>query len=155
MRPAYYAGSPLQLDFGEVGQGKSFVLVTVSPGRPAQIEHVPYEGGRELADVRATLPELERGAAASAAGCWVRVTVPLVEKDPDLNRKVRALVPDVLVVHPEQEERPSAAPIELVDRGAPQERYAAFHLQEHRAAPAAPVLEAFAELYGQAAQGEG
>jgi DNA repair protein SbcD/Mre11 len=127
LRPAYYAGSPLQLDFGEVGQEKTFVLVKASPGKPAQIEHVPYEGGRRLADVRATLPELERGAASSAAGCWVRVTVPLLEKDPDLNRKVRELVPDALVVHPEIEERAQCPAIELVDSASPRERYAAFH----------------------------
>lgn len=153
--PAYYAGSPLQLDFGEVGQEKSFVLVTVSPGKPAQIEHVPYEGGRQLADVRATLAELERGAAASAAGCWVRVTVPVSEKDAELNRKVRALVPDALVVHPELEERPRAPAIELVDSSSPQERYAAFYVQEHQQSPGTAVMDAFVALHEQAAQGEG
>jgi DNA repair protein SbcD/Mre11 len=36
-----YAGSPLQLDFGEVNDEKSFVVIEVSPGRPPRVERVP------------------------------------------------------------------------------------------------------------------
>ena len=110
--PAYYAGSLLQMDFGEAGEEKTFVVVTASPGepaiRPADIEHVPYEGGLPLVDLRASLAELEETADQYRTG-WLRVTVPLTEKDPDLNRKVRELLPNALVVRaelPEAEEQP-------------------------------------------------
>jgi len=33
--PAEYAGSPLQLDYGEAGESKSFVRIDATPGRPA------------------------------------------------------------------------------------------------------------------------
>jgi exonuclease SbcD len=46
--PTYYAGSPLQLDFGEMGETKTFVFIEARPGLPAEVRHVPYEGGRPL-----------------------------------------------------------------------------------------------------------
>src|SRR5690606_19585041 len=42
--PAEYAGSPLQLDFGEEGDRKSFVVVDAAPGKPARVTRIPYEG---------------------------------------------------------------------------------------------------------------
>lgn len=149
--PAYYAGSPLQLDFGEAGQEKTFVLVNAAPGRPAEITHIPYRGGRPLEDLRATLPELERLDPSRARDRWLRVTVPIEEADPDLNRKVRALLPEALVVRPELPERDEPVKIQLTDRESPLERYSAYHLQTYQRLPAPPLLEAFAHLHEQAA----
>jgi exonuclease SbcD len=99
--PAEYAGSPLQLDFGEAGQAKSFVVIDVKPGQPARVQRIAHEGGKELHDLRLTLPKLEGRAADLRTAGWLRVTVPLSEPDPDLNRKVRELVPNALTVHAE------------------------------------------------------
>lgn len=147
--PAYYAGSPLQLDFGEAGQEKSFVLVNASPGRPAQVEHVPYRGGLPLEDLRATLPELEKMEPSRTSQRWLRVTVPIEEEDPELNRKVRALLPNALVVHPELAERAQPAQLQLDDRSSPRERYSAYYHQEYQTSPASPLLEAFQHLHEQ------
>src|SRR6516162_15670 len=95
--PTYYAGSPLQLDFGEVGEKKSFVVIHAKPGQPAHIERVPYAGGKPLAEVRMTLPELEQNAERLRDAGWLRVTVPLGERDIDLNRKVRHLLGKAVV----------------------------------------------------------
>jgi exonuclease SbcD len=152
--PAYYAGSPLQMDFGEAGQEKTFVVVTAAPGKPAAVEHVPYEGGLPLADLRATLVELEADAARHRGAGWLRVTVPLGRPDPDVSRKVRALLPNALVVHTEL---PGAeAPVRArLDAGAsPVARYGAFHQREHGREAEGPVLEAFAALYAEAAAEE-
>jgi DNA repair protein SbcD/Mre11 len=147
--PAYYAGSLLQMDFGEAGEEKSFVVVTVSPGKPAAVEHVPYEGGLPLVDLRAPLAELEESADQYRTG-WLRVTVPLPEKDPDLNRKVRELLPNALVVRaeiPEPEEPPDA---ELEAGVSPVEHYGAYHLRVHQREAELDVLETFRNLYDQA-----
>ena len=53
-------GSPMQLDFGEAGEEKSFVVVDAYPGQAARIERVPYRGGMPLHKLRATLAELEQ-----------------------------------------------------------------------------------------------
>lgn len=147
--PAYYAGSLLQLDFGEAGEEKSFVVVTASPGKPATVEHVPYEGGLPLFDIRASLAELEEDAGEYRNG-WLRVTVPLTEKDPDLNRKVRELLPNALVVRAELPVVEEPSEIQLEKGMSPVGHYGAFHLRVHQREAAWAVLEAFQNLYDQA-----
>jgi len=148
--PAWYAGSPLQLDFGEVGQEKTFAVIEAAPRRPARVEHVPYEGGRTLRDIEGTLDELEDHAGANGDGAWLRVTVKLGEKDPDINRKVRELLPTALVVRvdlPESDVPDSDRP----DPGAPAaELYAAYHRRAHEREPERTVLDTFQDLHEQA-----
>jgi len=150
--PAFYAGSLLQLDFGEAGEEKSFIVVTASPGepaKPADIEHVPYEGGLPLIDLRATLAEIEETADQYRTG-WLRVTVPLTEKNPDLNRIVRELLPNALVVRAELPEPEEPADIRLETGVPPVRHYASFHLREHQHEADPVVLETFQDLYDQA-----
>lgn len=148
--PAFYAGSLLQMDFGEAGEEKSFAVVTVSAGVPATVEHVPYEGGIPLVDRRATLDELEAAADELRRSGWLRVTVPLTEKDPDLNRKVRELLPNALVVRAELPE-PEEPPDIRLEAGVPPVRhYGAYHLREHQRDADLAVLETFQDLYDQA-----
>ncbi len=150
--PTYYAGSLLQMDFGEAGEEKTFIVVTASPGKtvdPENIEHVPYEGGLPLVDLRATLAELEETADKHRTG-WLRVTVPLTERDPDLNRKVRELLPNALVVRaelPEPEEQPD---IRLETGVSPVGHYGAYHRRAHEQEAELVVLETFQDLYDQA-----
>jgi len=146
--PAYYAGSLLQMDFGEAGEEKSFVVVTASPGEMTTVEHIPYEGGLPLIDLRASLAELEETADRHRTG-WLRVTVPLTERDPDLNRKVRDLLPNALVVRaelPDPEEQPD---IRLESGVPPVAHYAAFHLREHQQPADLAALDTFQDLYDQ------
>jgi exonuclease SbcD len=151
--PAYYAGSLLQLDFGEAGEAKTFNVVTASPGKRGAVELVPYEGGLPLVDLRAPLAEIEATADRYRKG-WLRVTVPLRERDPDLNRKVRELLPNALVVRaelPEVEEPPES---ELEAGLPPVGHYAAYHLRVHGQAAALAVLDTFQDLYDQASGDE-
>lgn len=145
--PAWYGGSPLQLDFGEVGQEKTFAAVEATPRRPARVEHVPYEGGRPLRDVEGTLDELTDYAGGNGDDGWLRVTVKLAAKDPDINRKVRELLPNALVVRvdlPESELPESDRP----DAGAPAvELYAAYHRRAHEREPEPTVLDTFQHLH--------
>lgn len=57
--PVWYAGSPLQLDFGEEGEHKGVLLVTAEPGRPARVEQRSLTSGRRLRTVRGSLSQLE------------------------------------------------------------------------------------------------
>ena len=146
--PAYYAGSLLQMDFGEAGEEKTFNFVTASPGKRATIEHVPYEGGLPLVDLRASLAELEETADQHRTG-WLRVTVPLTERNPDLNRKVRELLPNALVVRAELPEVEEPPDIQLEMGVPPVRHYAAYHLREHQEAAEVAVLDTFQDLYDQ------
>lgn len=153
--PAYYAGSPLQMDFGEAGQDNTFVVVTATPGKPAKIEHVQYEGGLPLVDLRATLQELEGIAHAHRTGCWLRVTVPLKEKNPDINRQVRDLLPNALVVRTELPEIEQPRTIRPAEGASPSEYYSAYHMHEYEAEPAPDVVETFQQLHTAVSELEG
>lgn len=118
LSPTRYAGSPLQLDFGEVGEAKSFVFIEASPGLPARHEVIAYEGGKALVDVNASLAELERDASQLANAGWLRVTVPLSAPDPDLSGKVRRLLSNALVVRGDLPERIEIGPLAPVRSGA-------------------------------------
>lgn len=146
--PAYYAGSLLQMDFGEAGEQKGFVVVTASPGRPARVDHVRYEGGLPLVDIRAPLEELERTADRYRIG-WLRVTVPLTERDPDLNRKVRELLPNALVVRAELPASEETTDVRLETGVSPVAHYGAYHLRAHQHEAEAAVLATFQDLYDQ------
>lgn len=151
--PAFYAGSLLQMDFGEAGEEKSFVVVTASPGKPAAVEHVPYQGGLPLVDLRATLAELEADADQYRRyrEGWLRVTVPLTERDPDLNRKVRELLPNALVVRAELPEPEEPPEVRLETGMSPVGHYGAYHLRVYQREAELDVLETFQDLYDGAA----
>lgn len=145
---ARYAGSPLQLDFGEVGEEKSFVVIDVEPGAPARVELVPYEGGKPLVDVRATYAELEADAERLAAAGWLRITVPLEFPEPDVNSRVRRLLPNAVKVHidlPEQDEDDD--PDRPPPHASASELFTAFYRKKHQRAPEDALVALFEELH--------
>ncbi|MRH93532.1 exonuclease subunit SbcD [Nocardia sp. SYP-A9097] len=93
----HYAGSPIQLDFGELGETKSVVLVDVEPGRPAEITLRELSGGRRLRCFHGTLDELRTEAAAIGRDlCQVTIRTPA--PDSTLSEQVRAIIPDATVL---------------------------------------------------------
>ena len=144
LSPTRYAGSPLQLDFGEVGEAKSFVFIEAKPGAPVTTSLIPYEGGTALVDVRASLVELERDAARHASAGWLRVTVPLDSPDPEVSAKVRRLLPNALVVRGELPERLEEGALPMVRTGASPLSLFEGYLARTGLTPPPGVLEAFA-----------
>ncbi len=69
-----YAGSILEVDYGEVGEEKQIVLADLTPGRPTRIHSVLLSAGRRLVRVRAPLSELADRAESIGTGI-VEVTV--------------------------------------------------------------------------------
>ncbi len=151
--PAYYAGSPLQLDFGEVGEEKSFVVIHAEAGQPARIERMPYRGGKPLQQIRKTLSELEREAERLREAGWLRVTVPIDAPDFDINRKVRGLLGNAAVSIdyelPERKESPPEADRSGLD---PAELFALYHRTHHGSEVEPAVLNAFRDLIREAVE---
>ncbi len=162
--PTLYAGSILQLDFGEAGQEKSFVVVDVHPGGLTQIERVPYEGGKDLVDLKLTLEELQLRQGEFRTSQWLRVTALVKAPVPDLVRKVQQIAPNSLVVRCEVEGSKDEGgrmkdgscfqdssfllpPSSLGKR--PLEIYRAYHQQTYHRLPEPAVEEAFQKLYQQ------
>jgi exonuclease SbcD len=94
--PGRYAGSPLLLDFGELGEVKSVVVVDMEPGRPARIEPVTVSAGRPLRQFTGTLDQL-----AAEAGAWGNALCKLVihteTPTPDLSDQLARMLGDAVL----------------------------------------------------------
>lgn len=144
--PAEYAGSPLQLDFGEVGEQKGWVLVDARPKQPARIERVPYRGARALRRVTLTPPELEREAPAlRAEDALLWITVPLPGPDPELNGRVRKVLPNAVRVEAQVPEVAAREEVRPAPGAAPREVFAAYCRHEGRE-PTPALLAEFDRL---------
>jgi exonuclease SbcD len=152
--PAYYAGSPLQLDFGEAGEEKGFVIVDARARQPVSCERRPYRGGRPLKKVRLSLEVLEREADLLKDAGWLHVTVPLAVPDRDLNARVRRLLPNAVRVEAEV-----PLPAETVDpeirpaRDARPRDLFADHLRRQQMPADPALLDAFDALLARTLQG--
>ena len=143
--PARYAGSLLQLDFGEAGQRKSISVVDAAPGRPAKVREVPLTAGRPLADVRGTLDEVvARGRELGDA--YLRAFVSTDGPKPGIADRVREELPNALDVHLVYERVEHEATGEPVSSLRPRDQFVAYYRRQHGAEPPAPVLEAFDEI---------
>jgi DNA repair protein SbcD/Mre11 len=142
-----YAGSPMQLDFGEVGQDKTFVVIDVKPGKPPRVERVPYEGGVRLGDWSGTLPGLEAAAEQLRCFGYLRVRVALDSPMPELNRHVRQLLPNIVVVDAILPEVETGRPEPIAVSTAPADRFRAFYQRRHQREPQDDAVALFNELY--------
>jgi len=145
--PARYAGSLLQLDFGEAGQKKSVAIVEATAGKPAKVHEVPITAGRQLLDVRGTLDEV-RSQAASFGDAWLRVYVTTEGPVPGLADRIRDELPNALDVVPvyEREEQHGGGQVPLRTL-EPRDQFVAYYRAHHQAEPADTLLEAFDEVH--------
>lgn len=143
--PAYYAGSLLQLDFGERGQEKSVVIVEAHPGRPAHVETVPLSAGRRLRDLEGSLAELQT-QAADVGDDYLRVRVHLDGPVPGLTRQIRELFPNALEVVPVYPERERTEGAERLRNLSPVQMLADYHQATYGSPVPAPVLDLFRNL---------
>jgi len=110
---ARYAGSPLQLDFGEAGEDKSVVVVDADPGRPVRVELVPLRAGRRLADFVGTLEEL-RAQAGQIGDAFVRAVIVSEEPIPHLAAAAKDAAPQATFVAIDP--RCAASQVAVLDR---------------------------------------
>jgi exonuclease SbcD len=143
--PARYAGSPLQLDFGEAGQEKSLVLVELEPGKPAQIQEIPIRAGRELIDAHGTLDELEQ-YRDTVDDAYLRVFLRCERPQPGLGDQVRELLPNALEVRLEYERDESDGRRVDVATLTPRELFQRYYLERHAASADKELLDLFDRL---------
>jgi exonuclease SbcD len=147
-----YAGSLVELDFGEKQQDKSVVVFEARPGRPVSIEWVPLTAGRRLRDVAGTLDEL-RALLPEVGADFLRVTVKADGPVPGLAEQVKELLPNTLEVtvdHPRRggagrEERGKGR-VEL----APAQLFAAYYEQRHQTPPPTELQRLFDQIHEEA-----
>lgn len=150
--PSRYAGSLLQLDFGEMTQRKSVAVVEVSAGQPARVEEIALTAGRRLIEVQGTLEQL-RARADEFGDAYLRVVLEVAGPTPGIANQVRDALPNALQVRLayERVESDRAAAIGSL---APSEQFAAWHTTTNSAPPRDELLRAFDEVFELVAEAE-
>lgn len=146
----YYAGSLLQLDFGEAEQEKSVVLVDVRRGVPAQVDTVPLRAGRKLVDLAGTLDDLAR-MAADCGDAYLRVMVHLPGPTPGVAARVRELLPNAVDVRMKLPAVVAEGDAHADLSGlSPVELFSRYCAAIHGGDVAPPVIDLFRQLYEEA-----
>jgi exonuclease SbcD len=153
LTPGRYAGSPIQMDFGEEDEEKGIVIVDCPPGEPAQINVRPLRRGRQLKRLEGSLAEL--GGLSELVGDQIlRITVKNPSHDPHLSERVAELFPKATLfeVIEESDDRKltildRSSVSELEREASFNELFAEFLIQEGtRSAAAKEVLASFEQL---------
>ncbi|NNL46874.1 MAG: exonuclease SbcCD subunit D [Acidimicrobiia bacterium] len=144
--PAEYAGSLLELDFGEAGETKRVVLVDVEPGLPAVVRSIPLAGGRRLVRAKGDWQSLlKRDDLAEA---YLDLVVETAGPDPGLADRARdefAFLVKVAADYPRVETDTGAG----LERTLV-ERYSDFVTERDGIEPDAALFDAFRELMEEA-----
>ncbi len=94
---ALYAGSPIQIDFGEENESKSIVYVEAKPHQTPRITTIPLSGGRPLRTAKIDLADLAT-FAERCAGTLCRITVRTPTPTANLNARVAEALPGADIV---------------------------------------------------------
>jgi exonuclease SbcD len=147
--PARYAGSLLQLDFGEAGQEKNLVLADLQPGKPAKVEEIPFKAGRQLMDVRGTFDELEQ-YAATVEDAYLRVYLVCDRPQPGLGDQVREVLPNALEVRLEYERADADGRKPDLKQLTPRQLFERYYGERYGAPAESELLELFDRLVDEA-----
>jgi len=137
--PAEYAGSLLELDFGEAGEQKRVVIVDVEPGLPATVRSVPLAGGRRLVRARGSWAELI--ARDDLREAYLDLTVETAGPDPALADRVRDEFDFVVKVQADYPRAPDASEARL--HRSLDELFRDYILERDGAPPEPALLDAF------------
>jgi len=147
-----YAGSLLQLDFGEAGEQKRVVVFDAVPGRPVRdVRSIPLTKGTRLVELKGRLDDV-LARAADVGDAHVRVTLQVDAPEPGLAQRVKDQVPgavDVRLDYPHLDEDNAPALAAL----APDEQFTRYYRTQHGADPDVDTLALFRELHDQVTSG--
>lgn len=151
--PTRYAGSLLQLDFGEMEQTKSVAIVDASPGRPAKVREVPLSAGRRLLDVEGSFDEvLAKGRELPDA--HLRVFVTTEGPVPGMAARVRDALPNAVDVSLRYERSDAKEDGQPLSSLQPRDQFLSYYRREHGVDGVPPTLvRAFDEVLEDVGQG--
>ena len=140
--PAEYAGSLLELDFGEAGEKKRVVVIDVEPGLPAGVRSIPIRGGRPLLRPEGTWEEID--AMEGVDDAYLDLTVRTEGPDPGLADRARERFPYLVKVRAEypraEQERRSREGRTIVDL------YGDYYLRTEGVEPPGGLVRTLREL---------
>jgi exonuclease SbcD len=128
--PTRYAGSLLQLDFGETEQTKSVAVVEASPGRPAKVREVALSAGRRLVDVEGTLDEVV-AKGSQLPDAYLRVFVHTDGPVPGMAERIRDALPNAVDVSLRYERVETPEEVRALTSLLPRDQFVAYYRREH------------------------
>jgi exonuclease SbcD len=140
--PAEYAGSLLELDFGEADETKRVVIVEVEPGLPATVDSVPLSEGRRLSRPRGTWEAILETDGLHDS--YLDLTVDTDGPDPGLAERARDEF-DYLVKVVAEYDRPEREAVVREGRTL-LDLYGAYHEESYGVAAPDELLDAFREV---------
>ncbi|MBD2186797.1 metallophosphoesterase family protein [Pseudanabaena mucicola] len=147
--PTYYAGSLIQVDFGEVGEEKGFNLIEVERGRPAQVKFQPLTCQKPLKRVECHLDHLEEHLESHRDyQGYLKFAIAVDTPPIGLADRVRKVCPQAVMVEPKLIVNTSAQTPEVkdYDRFDPIAEFQKFYSdREKNLSP--DVMAAFKDLY--------
>ena len=143
--PTHYAGSPIQLDFGEEGQEKRVVIIDAHPGTPAAINSIPLTSGRLLRRVAGNLEDLQ-SRAVDFGDDLLHVTIQLDRPIPGIADRIKEILPNALHIKIDVP-RPEGAEVSGVAGTDPNELFLAFYRHRYQTDPPGEVAALFSTLY--------
>jgi exonuclease SbcD len=148
--PTRYAGSPLQLDFGEEQQRKSVTVVEAVAGRPVRWEEISLSSGRSLRTVEGTIHEL-RAMASEVGNDFLRVYVKLAQPVTGLADQVREFLPNAVQIRPKMQNTEQPEPLSPAKPLLPEQQFAEWYQGYYSVPPPERLLDTFRKLYEEAA----
>ncbi|MBS3933618.1 MAG: exonuclease subunit SbcD [Truepera sp.] len=153
---ARYAGSIIQLDFGEKGDHKVVYLIEAALGQSTKVLEHRLKGGKRLKHFRCERAELERYLPEIAGfSGWAKLSITMERLEPGLKDRLKADYPHLLIV----EQSVPGSERERV-RGVDHtkslvEAYAQFYREDRGEALPDDLRAAFEALYNEAHETEG
>lgn len=151
---AWYAGSILQMDFGEREQQKSACLIAAQAGKPATVTPIPLCKGKWLLRRHGTAAAVLT-QVAECRDAWVEVVLQPDQSPPELVERIRAL-PHVIAVR-----LADLSPADGRDRPSPRgvrerpatDLFREYYKTKRQVDPAPDLVELFARLYQEVSSG--
>jgi exonuclease SbcD len=128
--PTRYAGSLLQLDFGETEQTKSVTIVEAAAGKPSKVREVALSSGRRLLDLEGTFDQIV-AKGEGLAEAYLRVFVHTDGPVPGIAERIRDALPsavDVSLTYERQEAEESGPPLSSLQ---PRDQFVSYFRREH------------------------
>ena len=142
-----YAGSILQMDFGERGQQKSVCLIEAHPGKPAEVSLIELTTGKALLRRTGTAPEI-LSQADEFTNAWVEVVLKPEGQTSELIEHIRAL-PGVVSLRFEdtQASEAESGPVQNPSERPATELFSDYYKSRRSAEPEPQLVALFERLY--------
>ena len=144
---ARYAGSILQMDFGERGQQKSVCLIEAHPGKPAEVSLIELTTGKALLRRTGTAQEI-LSQADEFTNAWVEVVLKPEGQTSELIEHIRAL-PGVVSLRFEDAQASEAenGPVQNPSERPAAELFSDYYKSRRSAEPEPQLVALFERLY--------